>query len=74
MGSSFYLGWLIPRETSLVIWGFEEKGQRFKGSSVKTSFPFTDYYQNDSQEEGIPLRKAPVCETRKIKLKCACSG
>jgi hypothetical protein len=21
MGSSFYLGWLIPRETSLVIWG-----------------------------------------------------
>jgi hypothetical protein len=23
MGSSFYLGWLIPRETSLVIWGSE---------------------------------------------------
>jgi hypothetical protein len=30
MGSSFYLGWLNPRETSLAIWGFER--QRFKGS------------------------------------------
>jgi hypothetical protein len=27
MGGSFYLGWLDPRETSLVIWGSE--GQRF---------------------------------------------
>jgi hypothetical protein len=25
MGGSFYLGWLIPRETSLAIWGFERK-------------------------------------------------
>jgi hypothetical protein len=24
MGGSFYLGWLIPRETSLAIWGFEK--------------------------------------------------
>jgi hypothetical protein len=32
MGSSFYLGWLIPRETSLVIWGSEGgiKGLRLK--------------------------------------------
>jgi hypothetical protein len=45
MGSSFYLGWLIPRETSLVIWGLKEKDQRFKGSKVKISFPFTDYCQ-----------------------------
>jgi hypothetical protein len=36
MGSSFYLGWLIPRETSLVIWGAERKrikDLRFKGQS-----------------------------------------
>jgi hypothetical protein len=39
MGSSFYLGWLIPRETSLVIWGSEGEGSRFKASKVKDSFP-----------------------------------
>jgi hypothetical protein len=33
MGSSFYLGWLIPRETSLVIWGIERK--RIKGLRLK---------------------------------------
>jgi hypothetical protein len=36
MGGSFYLGWLIPRETSLVIWGIERKrikGLRLKGQS-----------------------------------------
>jgi hypothetical protein len=38
MGSSFYLGWLIPRETSLVIWGSEGEGSRFKASKVKVSF------------------------------------
>jgi hypothetical protein len=37
MGSSFYSGWLIPRETSLVIWGAEGKGSRVQGSKVKTS-------------------------------------
>jgi hypothetical protein len=26
------------------------------------------------KDEGIPLKRAPVCETRKIKLKCASSG
>jgi hypothetical protein len=56
MGSSFYSGWLIPRETSLVIWGFEGKGSRVQGSKVKISFPFTDYCQEDSQREGIPLK------------------
>jgi hypothetical protein len=39
MGSSFYLGWLIPRETSLVIWGSEGEGSRFKASRLKISFP-----------------------------------
>jgi hypothetical protein len=43
MGSSFYLGWLIPREMSLVIWGVEGKGAKVKGSKAKSNFPFTDY-------------------------------
>jgi hypothetical protein len=56
MGSSFYLGWLIPRETSLVIWGSEGEGSRFKTSKVKDKLPFTDYCQCDSQkEEKVPL-------------------
>jgi hypothetical protein len=55
MGSSFYLGWLIPRETSLVIWVSEGKGSRFQGSKVKISSPFTDYCQKDSQRRDIPL-------------------
>jgi hypothetical protein len=33
MGGSFYLGWLNPRETSLVIWGVERK--RVKGLRLK---------------------------------------
>jgi hypothetical protein len=72
MGSSFYLGWLIPRETSLVIWGSEGEGSRFKASKVKDRLPFTDYCQYDSQKKKIFHWKAPVCETRQIKLKeCA---
>jgi hypothetical protein len=53
MGSSFYLGWLIPRETSLVIWGSEGEGSRFKASKVKDRLPFTDYCQYDSQRKKI---------------------
>jgi hypothetical protein len=71
MGSSFYLGWLIPRETSLVTWGSEGKGSGCKASKVKASFPFTDYCQNDSQKKVIPQRKALVCETSQKKLKRA---
>jgi hypothetical protein len=48
MGSSFYSGWLISRETSLVIWGVEGKGSRIRGSKVKIGFPFTDYCQEDT--------------------------
>jgi hypothetical protein len=56
MGSSFYLGWLIPRETSLVIWGSEGEGPRFKASKVKDRLPFTDYCQYDSQrKKKVPL-------------------
>jgi hypothetical protein len=40
MGSSFYLGWLIPRETSLVIWGAERKRSRVsRFKKVKVGFP-----------------------------------
>jgi hypothetical protein len=35
MGGSFYSGWLIPRETSLVIWGIERK--RIKRLRLKRS-------------------------------------
>jgi hypothetical protein len=45
MGSSFYLGWLIPRETSLVIWGFEGKEAKVKDSKARIGFPLTDYCQ-----------------------------
>jgi hypothetical protein len=55
MGSSFYSGWLIPRETSLVIWGSKGEGSRFEASKVKAIFSFTDYCQNDSQGENLPL-------------------
>jgi hypothetical protein len=71
MGSSFYSGWLIPRETSLVIWGSEGEGSRFNASKIMVSLPFTDYYPKDSQKKVIPLRKAPLCETSQKKLKRA---
>jgi hypothetical protein len=74
MGSSFYLGWLIPRETSLVIWGSEGEGPRFKASKVKDMLPFTDYCQYDSQRKKKFHWMAPVCETRQIKLEMCCSG
>ena len=40
MGSSFFSGWLIPREASLVIWGIErEKDQEVKARKVKVGYP-----------------------------------
>jgi hypothetical protein len=71
MGSSFYLGWLIPRETSLVIWVSEGEGSRFKALKVKNRLPFTDYCQNDSQKKKSSHWKAPVCETRQRELERA---
>jgi hypothetical protein len=53
MGGSLYLGRLSPREMSLAIWGFERQG--VKGS--RKVFPFTDYRQEDSQNEGIPQNR-----------------
>jgi hypothetical protein len=44
-----------PRETSLVIWGSEGEGSRFKVSKVKESFPSQITANEDSQEEYVPL-------------------
>jgi hypothetical protein len=69
MGSSFYLGWLIPRETSLVIWGSE----RSKGLKDQDD----GFLSQITAKEIVKKKKifhwmAPVCETRQIKLKeCA---
>jgi hypothetical protein len=72
MGSSFYLGWLIPRETSLVIWGSEGEGSRFKVSKVKDKLPFTDYCQYDSQkEENVPLDGTCLRDKSNKARKCA---
>jgi hypothetical protein len=60
-----------PRETSLVIWGSEGEGSRFKVSKIKVSFPSQITANNEIVKEDIPLTRAPVCETRQMKLKCA---
>jgi hypothetical protein len=69
MGSSFYLGWLIPRETSLVIWGSE----RSKGLKDQDD----GFLPQITAQEIVKKKKifhwmAPVCETKQMKLKeCA---
>jgi hypothetical protein len=75
MGSSFYLGWLIPRETSLVIWGSEGEGSRFKASKAKDRLPFTDYCPNDSQkEEEVPLDGTCLRDKANKTKRVCCSG
>jgi hypothetical protein len=72
MGSSFYLGWLIPRETSLVIWGSEGEGSRFKASKGKDRLPFIDYCQYDSQKKkSIPLEGTCLRDKTDKARKCA---
>jgi hypothetical protein len=77
MGSSFYLGWLIPRETSLVIWGSQGEGSRFK-AKVKDRLPFADYCQYDSQkrrkEDDIPLDGTCLRDKTNKARKCAAVG
>ena len=52
MGSSFYLGWLIPRETSLVIWGSErDKGLKDRDKGFLSQITA----KRDSQGEDLPL-------------------
>jgi hypothetical protein len=68
MGSSFYLGWLIPRETSLVIWGSE----RSKGLKDQDEGFLSQITAKEIVKKKIFHWMAPVCETRQIKLKeCA---
>jgi hypothetical protein len=72
MGSSFYSGWLIPRETSLVIWGIERKRIKgIKAQEVKVDFPFTDYCQEDSQKKVFHRIGTCLRDKATIKLKHA---
>jgi hypothetical protein len=53
----------------------KEKRSRVQGSKSQSRFsPSQITAKRDSQREGIPLKKAPVSETRQIKLKRANSG
>ena len=52
----------------------KEKDQEIKAQGSKWAFPSQITAKRDSQNEDIPLKRAPVCETRQMKLKCAYSG
>jgi hypothetical protein len=71
MGSSFYLGWLIPRETSLVIWVSEGEGSRLRLQRLRIGFPSQITAQMIVKKTKIFHSKAPVCETSQMKLKRA---
>jgi hypothetical protein len=49
----------------------KEKGQSFKGSKAKISFPFTNYCQNDSQRKDIPLNGTSLRDKANKTKKCA---
>jgi hypothetical protein len=73
MGGSFYSGWLIPRETSLVIWGFERK--RFKGLKDQGKFSLSQITaKEDSQKEGIPQNRHLFARQGNNKAKTCHSG
>jgi hypothetical protein len=56
-----------PRETSLVIWVSE----RAKGLMDQDKDSLSQITaKKEIVKEDIPLIRAPVCETRQIKLKC----
>ena len=57
-----------PRETSLVIWVSERaKGLMDQGKDSLSQITA----KKEIVKENVPLMRAPVCETRQIKLKCA---
>jgi hypothetical protein len=76
MGGSFYSGWLIPRETSLVIWGIErERIRRIRLKRVKVGFPFHRLLaKKDSQKEGIPQDRHLFARQGNNKAKVCHSG
>jgi hypothetical protein len=68
MGSSFYLGWLIPRETSLVIWGSERsKGLKDQDKGFLSQITA----KRDSQEENLPLNGTCLRDKANKARKCA---
>ena len=71
MGSSFYLGWLIPRETSLVIWVSE----RSKGlKDQDDGFLSQIIAKWIVKEKVIPLMKGTCLRDKANKAKTCCSG
>jgi hypothetical protein len=67
MGGSFYSGWLIPRETSLEIWGFERQGLKDQGKfSLSQITAEKIVKQKINHKIGTCLRDKAT-----IKLKCA---
>jgi hypothetical protein len=57
-----------PRETSLVIW-VSEKAKGLMDQDKDSLSQITA--KKEIVKEDIPLIRAPVCEPRQIKLKCA---
>jgi hypothetical protein len=57
-----------PRETSLVIW-VSERAKGLMDQDKDSPSQITAKWE--IVKEDIPLMRAPVCETRQIKLKCA---
>jgi hypothetical protein len=67
MGGSFYLGWLIPRETSLTIWGFERQGLKDQGKFSLSQITAKKIVKKKiNHKTGTCLRDKAT-----IKLKCA---
>jgi hypothetical protein len=51
--------------------GFEGKGAKVKGSKAKSSFPFTDYCQMDSQKKKSPTGRHLFARQNKKELERA---
>jgi hypothetical protein len=71
MGSSFYLGWLIPRETSLVIWGSEGEGSRFKAQRLRIGFPSQITAKMIVKEKDLPLNGTCLRDKTNKARRCA---
>jgi hypothetical protein len=66
MGGSFYLGWLIPRETSLAIWGFERQRLKDQGKFSLSQITAEKIVKKINHKIGTCLRDKAT-----IKLECA---
>jgi hypothetical protein len=72
MGSSFYLGWLIPRETSLVIWVSERsKGLKDQDDGFLSQITAKEIVK---KEEDIPLDGTCLRDKANKTKRVCCSG